>query len=351
MNCLSPVPASRRPGRRLAALLTLLAVCLPAARAADDTFAHRPQVQAFIQQMVKQDKFDKAYLERLFADAQPLPAVISAMQRPAESLPWYRYRPIFLTEQRIREGVVFWRKHQAALARAQRAYGVPPQVITAIIGVESYYGRHMGTFPVFSTLATLGFDYPPRADFFRQQLAQFLLLARDEGIDPLKPKGSYAGAMGQGQFMPGSYRAYAVDFDGNGGRDLWNDPVDAIGSIGNYLARHGWRADGFVAARARVGGTPKAALDAGVRPSLSSKALAAAGVRPAHALPKDHRYALISLQTRTDPEYWVTGQNFYVITRYNASALYAMAVYQLSEAIRDAYEHAKATEVANRHGS
>ncbi|WP_161489937.1 lytic murein transglycosylase B [Acidihalobacter prosperus] len=345
MNRFLPAPV-----RRLAALLVLIPSCLPAARAADAGFAHRAEVQSFIQQLVTHDKFDKAYLERLFDKAQPQPAVIAAMKRPAEALPWYKYRPIFLTEKRIREGVVFWKQHRAALERAQKAYGVPPQVVTAIIGVETFYGRRMGSYPVFDTLATLGFDYPPRADYFRRQLAQFLLLARQEGIDPLKPKGSYAGAMGQGQFMPGSYRHYAVDFDGNGERDLWNDPVDAIGSVANYLARHGWQAGGFVAVPARVKGKGYERLSSSVKPQLTPKMLAAAGVRPGRALPAEGRYALVGLQLRQDSEYWVTGRNFYVITRYNASALYAMAVYQLSEAIEQAYRHpAGAAEAAGKH--
>ncbi|WP_197495715.1 lytic murein transglycosylase B [Acidihalobacter yilgarnensis] len=350
MNRSIPAPVHRRSGHWLAALFTLMTCCLPAAWAADSGFAQRPQVQAFIQKMVTQDKFDRAYLEHLFDKVEPQPAVIAAMKRPAESLPWYKYRRIFLTQQRIREGVTFWRQHHAALERAQKTYGVPPQVVTAIIGVESFYGRRMGGFPVLDTLATLGFDYPPRADFFRRQLAQFLLLARDEGIDPLQPKGSYAGAMGQGQFMPGSYRHYAVDFDGNGQRDLWNDPVDAIGSIANYLARHGWQAGGFVAERARIDGRGVEALSSGLKPSLMPTALHAAGVRLDKPLASKNLYAWVRLETAHDPEFWVTGQNFYVITRYNISALYAMAVYQLSEAIQSAYQQqARAAEVADKH--
>lgn len=334
-------------GLRSVWLLILVILYLPVAHATDGSFSHSPQVQAFIHRLVANEQFNKAYLERLFADVKPQPAVIAAMKRPAESLPWYQYRPIFLTRKRAREGAAFWRHHQAALIRAQKIYGVPPQIVTAIIGVESYYGRHMGDYPVFDTLATLSFDYPPRARFFREQLAQYLLLMRSENIDPLKPKGSYAGAMGQGQFMPGSYRHYGVDFDDNGQRDLWNNPVDVIGSVANYLALNGWQRDGFIAERARATRRNVAHLSGGLKPNLTSVALAAAGVRPAGSLRSGGRYALVRLQTAQDPEFWITGENFYAITRYNASALYAMAVYQLSMAILQVHDkHADMMPVA-----
>lgn len=313
-------------------------------------FAGNSQVQTFISKLVTQKKFDKKRLVRLFHQIKPEPAVIAAIERPAESLPWYKYRPIFITQKRILEGAAFWRQHRAILAKAEKVYGVPPQVITAIIGVESYYGQRMGHFPVLATLATLAFDYPPREDFFRHQLLQFLLLMRHEHINPLHPKGSYAGAMGQGQFMPGTYRHYAVDFDGDGHRNLWNDPADSIGSIANYLARNGWRRSDFIAEPVK-GHVHAVNLPEKLKPSLTPAALSAAGIKPSAPLPRGQQYALIRLQGKHGETLWITGQNFYAITRYNISAVYAMAVYQLSEAIKHAYQHPTETaESAERHG-
>lgn len=328
-----------------------LSVAMASTQAHPAEFGTNPRVQAFIRQLATKDHFDKQRLAQLFGQIKPEPAVIDAIERPAESLPWYKYRAIFMTQKRILEGAAFWRKHRHVLAKAEKVYGVPPQVITAIIGVESYYGQRMGHFPVLATLATLAFDYPPRGDFFRHQLLQFLLLTRQEHINPLHPKGSYAGAMGQGQFMPGTYRHYAVDFDGDGQRNLWNDPADAIGSIANYLARNGWQRRGFIAepvkSHAHAVNLPEK-----LKPSLTPANLSAAGVKPAAHLPRGQAYSLIRLQGKHGTALWITGQNFYAITRYNISAVYAMAVYQLSEAIKHAYQHpAETAERAETHGS
>ncbi|APZ44730.1 lytic murein transglycosylase B [Acidihalobacter ferrooxydans] len=303
----------------------------------NSAFAQRPEVREYIDQLVRKDGFDKAELQRQFDRVKLQPAVIAAIKRPAESLPWYKYRRIFLTPARVRGGVAFWHKYRSALERAQKVYGVPPQMVTAIIGVETYYGRHMGRWPVFDSLATLGFDYPPRARFFQSQLTQFLLLARQEKIDPFAVKGSYAGAMGMGQFMPGSYRAYAVDFDDNGQRDLWNDPIDAIGSVANYLAVHGWQAGAGVAVPASVKGDPYATRRPAARPALTLAQLRAQGIRPQARLAGGGPYSVIRLDAAGGPEYWVGAKNFYVIMRYNYSPLYAMAVYQLSQDIKRAY--------------
>lgn len=337
-------PRAVRTGFTGLAFALLLTGCATSraelSKPAAGAFAQRPQVREFIDRMVKQDGFDKADLQALFAKAKPQPAVIEAMKRPAEAKPWYEYRRIFLTQERIREGVAFWKAHSQALERAQATYGVPPQIITAIIGVETYYGRRMGRWPVFDTLATLGFDYPPRAEFFRRQLAQFLLLAKEEGFDPLAPKGSYAGAMGQGQFIPSSYRHYAVDFDGDGKRNLWTDADDAIGSVANYFAEHGWKKGGGVAVPARAKGDPYADRRPSLKPSFSAAQLSSQGIAPRHPIAGDGPLSVIRLEGRDGPEYWVGEHNFYVITRYNHSPLYAMAVYQLSQAILSAHRQA-----------
>lgn len=315
-----------------------------------DGFAHRPQVKEFIDQMVKQDGFDKAKLQGWFAEAEPQMAVIEAMERPAEAKPWYQYRRIFLTDARVRGGVAFWEAHRKALDRAQATYGVPPQIVTAIIGVETFYGRRMGRWPIFDSLATLSFDYPPRADFFRRQLAQYLLLAREEGFNPMKRLGSYAGAMGQGQFMPSSYRQYAVDFDGDGKRNLWVDADDAIGSVANYFAVHGWQTGGAIAVPARVQGDPYADHAPALKPSFTASQLSAQGIVPVRPLPGAGHLSVIRLEADSGPKYWIGAQNFYVITRYNHSPLYAMAVYQLSQAIRKAYEHANPPDTLASNG-
>lgn len=310
------------------------------AKPSADAFVQRPQVRDFIDRMVSQDGFDKASLQALFAKVRLQPAVIEAMKRPAEAMPWYEYRRIFLTQARIREGVAFWNAHRKALDRAEATYGVPPQIVTAIIGVETYYGRRMGRWPVFDTLATLGFDYPPRAEFFRRQLAQYLLLAREEGFNPLAPKGSYAGAMGQGQFIPSSYRHYAVDFDGNGKRNLWTDTDDAIGSVANYFAENGWQQDGGVVVPAKVKGDPYADHAPSLKPSFSAAQLHVQGIVPQGRLAGGGPLSVIRLEGSKGPEYWIGEHNFYVITRYNRSPLYAMAVYQLSQAILSAHRQA-----------
>ncbi len=297
-----------------------------------------PAVQAFIDSLVTQEGFNRNRLEDEFRRVKLQPEVIAAITHPAEALPWYKYRRIFLTEKRITAGVRFWNVHKAALMRAQATYGVPPQIVTAIIGVETFYGRHMGRWPVFDSLATLAFDYPPRARFFRGQLKQFLLLARSEGIDPFSVKGSYAGAMGLGQFMPGSYRAYAIDFNADDKKDLWNDPADAIGSVANYLAKHGWKRNAGVAVPARVEGDPYARRRPSAKPSLYLRQLAAEGIEPMTRPAGGGPYSVIRLiNSDGQPEYWLGGPNFYVIMRYNYSPLYAMAVYQLSQKIKQAY--------------
>jgi membrane-bound lytic murein transglycosylase B len=293
-------------------------------------------IAAFTDRMVSEHQFTQPELEQLFSRVEHKPGIIEAITRPAEAKPWFRYRPIFLTEQRINGGLEFWREHAPLLARAEKEYGVPAQIIVAIIGVETFYGRHKGNYRVIDALSTLGFGYPPRGKFFSGELEHFLLMAREEKREPLEFVGSYAGAMGMPQFIPSSFRAYAVDFDGDGKRDLWDNHADIIGSVANYFSRHHWRDSEPVADRLTLkNGAPKALLDKGLQPAITQVELKASGITPPTPLNKDEAAALLALDSEEGKqEYWLTRHNFYVITRYNRSPLYAMAVYQLSEAIR-----------------
>jgi len=316
----------------------VLGVAMPGCTVAKPRpLGERPEVGKFIDKMVQKHRFTHQELEQIFSKARIRPSIVAAMSRPAEAKPWYQYRPIFVTHTRIKGGVAFWDKNAKALERAQRTYGVAPRILVAILGVETRYGRQKGGYPVIDALSTLAFDYPPRSAFFKKELEQYLLMTREEDIDPLKLVGSYAGAMGQPQFISSSFRSYAVDFDGDGHRDLWNNSADAIGSVANYFDKHGWRAGEPIASRAHVQGDRyKKLLDAGLKPSYTPAELRRAGVSFKGEPGPKAKGALIQLQTEYGHQYWVGWQNFYVITRYNHSALYAMAVYQLAEHIREA---------------
>ncbi len=305
----------------------------PQAWAAD--YEGSPQVAEFVAEMTRYYGFAGEQLVALFNEVERKQSILDAISRPAERVrPWKEYRPIFITDKRIAGGVAFWRKHEEALARAEREYGVPAQVIVAIIGVETFYGGNTGSFRVMDALSTLGFDYPPRADFFRKELKQFLLLAREQQVDPLSLKGSYAGAMGLPQFMPSSFRAYAVDFDGDGHIDIWNNPVDAIGSVASYFKRHGWAPGEQVVSAAKISGEQaETAISPGLEASTTVGELRSLGWSSQEALRDDLPVTAIRLEGEAGPEYWMGLPNFYVITRYNRSAMYAMAVYQLSEAL------------------
>jgi len=298
-------------------------------------YENQAQVDTFVAEMTREHGFAAEQLQGLFAGAERKQAILDAISRPAERVkPWKEYRPIFITQARIDQGVAFWNQHAETLARAEREYGVPAEVIVAIIGVETFYGRHTGNWRVIDALATLGFDYPPRADFFRKELREFLILTREQQVDPLALKGSYAGAMGLPQFMPSSFRAYAVDFDGDGRIDIWNNPVDAIGSVASYFQRHGWVAGDPVVSRARISGTRFAdGLTQGLEPVKSVGDLRQLGWTPLEAV--DERYAVTAfrLEGAQGDEFWMGLPNFYVITRYNRSVMYAMAVHQLSAAL------------------
>jgi membrane-bound lytic murein transglycosylase B len=323
----------------IVALLGALPACTTTMSVPESSgYTSNPQVQTFINEMVARHGFSKQELEKVFSQAQRSDTILAAMSKPAEKTkPWYEYRKIFLTQSRIEGGVAFWNQHAEALAQAEKTYGVDAQVIVAIIGVETRYGGNTGKFRVLDALTTLAFDYPPRSKFFRGELEQYLLLARADHIDVLTTTGSYAGAMGYGQFIPSSYQRYAVDFDQDGKRDLWDSPMDIVGSVANYLHEHGWDLGATVALRAKVTGTRyNSVIEKGLKPEMSVKMLKRDGITPSKPLPGDTLAALISLDQANGPEYWLGLNNFYVITRYNHSPLYAMAVYQLSEEIRQA---------------
>jgi len=297
--------------------------------------ARRPDVQAFIREMVAQHGFNARQLQATFSQAHAQPSIIAAMSKPAEAKPWYAYREIFVNPKRIQGGVAFWQANAAALADAERTYGVPAEIVVAIIGVETQYGGNMGKYRVLEALATLAFDYPRRAAYFRKELENFLVMTRAEGIDPLTPRGSYAGAMGYGQFMPGSFQSFAVDFDGDGRRDLWRNPRDAIGSVANYFKKNGWRTGEPVAVPAQVSGNRYPGLVSRQlsQPKTRVADLQAQGVTPTEPVSGSQPAMLLEYVGRNGPEYWLGFDNFYVITRYNRSQLYALAVYQLSQAI------------------
>lgn len=321
---------------RLIEATALAALALSALAVRAEGGFNDAELSRFVDRMVAEHRFDEAQLRALFAAARRSDEVLAKVSRPAEAKPWHQYRSIFLTEERIRGGVEFWERHAEALSQASERYGVPAEVMIAILGVETFYGRLTGGHRVIDALATLAFDYPKRAPFFRGELESFLLLTRDQGVDPLSLSGSYAGAMGVPQFMPSSYLAYAVDFDGDGRTDIWSTPDDAIGSVGNYLARHGWEPGAPVVAPASViDGRYQDLLKKGLEPSATVAALARYGVAPGAGLGPDTRVALVELAASPERnEYWLGLQNFYAITRYNRSPLYAMAVHQLAEAIR-----------------
>jgi membrane-bound lytic murein transglycosylase B len=322
---------------RLTVLLALaLGILGSGARRADAVDIHRPDVESFIDDVARKDDLSRHRLRKLLKAAKSQPSIIDAMTRPAEKAkPWFEYRAIFLTDRRIREGTLFWLAHRQELDRASVRTGVPPEYIAAIIGVETFYGRMTGSFKVLDALATLAFDYPARAPFFRDELEQFILLTRDMGLDPLNVKGSYAGAMGAPQFMPSNYRRYAVDANADGRIDLWNNWSDVCTSVGNYLKEHGWKPGEPVQSDATLNPSNTAEID-GHKLDLNDtiEGLQLKGVSFQSPLPPEAPALLIAAD-EPDGVHWRVGyNNFFVITRYNHSALYAMAVYELAAAVR-----------------
>jgi membrane-bound lytic murein transglycosylase B len=305
-------------------------------------YADRDEVRGFIDEMASQHGFDARDLARWLGAARFQPRIVELMTRPVVEPPkWFEYGPQFLAPARVEAGLAFWSANADALQRAEAQTGVPAEVIVAILGVETYYGRFAGSHRVIDALATLAFDYPRRAAFFRGELKEFLLLAREQGFSPLAPKGSFAGAMGLPQFMPGSYRRYAVDFDGTAGVDLFGSPADAIGSIANYLARHDWQRGQPALLPARIEPGQQDAilrrLDGGLSERRLAELWAADGVTPLAwpgAIGPEPLGLLLLEESPSESSYWIACHNFYVITRYNRSRLYATAVWQLAQALR-----------------
>ena len=315
-------------------LATLLLLSFATLSAAEISPADQPRLQQLSEELA----IPLGDLQQAVRQAQRRQPVLDAIAKPWEAKPWYLYRPLFITEARVAAGAAFWRQNSGWLQRAEQQLQVPAALIVAIIGIETFYGRQMGRHPVLDSLYTLGFHYPERADFFAKEFAQLVLLAREEKWSLTTLKGSYAGAMGMGQFMPSSYRHYAVDFDGDGKRDLFANPADAIGSVANYFALHHWRWGEPVVEPALIGLAPVGTLLAS-EPELRHRwaELAAAGIEVATPPSPETPVKLLAMEQAEGPEYWVARHNFYVITRYNRSPLYAMAVHQLSQAIQDAY--------------
>ena len=318
--------------RRSVSLVSILCMTSVSETFAGDYSSYeavRPVVMA-----AEQAGVDPVWAETLIGDAERQQSILDAIARPAEKTkPWHQYRNIFLTDRRIREGAIFWSEHAAALSNVSERTGVPEQVIVAIIGVETFYGRIKGSYRVIDALSTLAFDYPRRSAFFTKELEQFLILAWESGKDPYQLKGSYAGAMGYGQFMPSSYRAYASSIDGSGAADIWDNPEDAISSVGNYLRAHGWRRGEGVVVDAFSAVDGPSVYASGLKPSKTIAQLASEGIRPMETLAPDMIVTPIRLDEADGPRYWLGLQNFYVITRYNHSAMYAMAVWELSQAV------------------
>lgn len=316
------------------------------AAAVHKRYSDRDEVRKFVDELVQEHRFNRAELLGLFRRVEVQEKVLEAIKRPAERvLTWSEYRPIFVTPDRIEGGVQFWLQHAALLKEAEKTYGVPAEIIVAIIGVETRYGKHTGKYRVFDALTTLGFEDNHRQNFFRSELKHFLLLARDQRLDPLAVRGSYAGAMGMPQFISSSYRDYAVDFNKDGRLDLWDSPDDVIASVANYFKRYGWQQGAPVAIPAKVtGDVSEIAIGRGrkgLKPEKTYEILQQAGVTAGTKLPPETAAVLIELETVEGLQYWLGLHNFYVITRYNGSAMYALAAYQLGQEIAMSYKNKK----------
>ena len=314
----------------------LLSTLANAVEVKQGDYSDRADVAAFIEQMASRSDYSEQELVELFSTVRKQGHLFELLNKPAErELQWYQYRPIFIKEKRIDLGVKFWREHQQLLSEVSTKTGVPEQIIIAIIGVETYYGIYKGKDPVLDSLVTLAFDYPKRAAFFTRELEQFLLLVKEQNLNPRDLRGSYAGAMGMPQFIASSYRSYAVDFDGDGQANLFDSVPDITASVANYFVKHGWRANEAVAGPlTALENNTIEKLEPGVKPVYKWSDLAQSGLHSNTELDPDTAVALVKLEQRNQVEYWAGLQNFYVITRYNHSELYAMAVYQLSLLIK-----------------
>jgi membrane-bound lytic murein transglycosylase B len=326
-------------------LLLCLSTLLNASTAyADAYFANRPEVQTFINYMTNKHQFDRAQLIALFSTIKIRPRVMQSLRVPLEAKPWSTYQLVFINESHIRQGVEFWNRNQDALDRAEKMYGVPASIIVATIGVETKYGKNKGEYPVIDALASIAFSDSPRAHYFRHELEEFLLLSREQHLDPVTIRGSYAGAIGQPQFMPSSYRHFAVNFSGSGHIDLSDNEYDIIGSIANYYQKHGWKTNQPVAIPTMVQHSRyRFLLKNSTSRLMTQDELEEYGLYPYSRIPYKQKFKIIQLQGTHGSEYWVGLNNFDVIKRYNPSNLYAMAVYQLSyyiTTLREKLNHA-----------
>lgn len=320
-------------GRKAAFLASLLVVFAAPTWASD--YTERADVKTFAKAFSKEHKKSEADVLNVLAKAQKQPSILEAIARPAEKvLTWADYRKIFIEKKRVLDGVAFWQEHKAILQNVEQKYQVPPEMILAIMGVETRYGRIMGSYKVLDALTTLGFDYPPRAKFFKGQLEQLLLLSDEQNLPAESLMGSYAGAMGYGQFIPGSYRAYAVDYDGDNLVDIWQNKGDAIASIANYFAKHHWRAGDLIAWQLEPQSIDDKLLSKGLKPDTTVGKLRQKGVKIAKAINNDAKVSLMKHEGADGAEYWLGFHNFYMITRYNHSSMYSLAAFQLSQLIK-----------------
>lgn len=334
-------------------LSVLAGLSLSFSAAAD--YSKHPLAAEVVDEMVQQHGFTAEEINQWLSKAQKRQPILDAIARPAEkSKTWKEYRPIFIVPMRVTNGVKFWAEHREVLTRAEQEYGVPAEIIVAIIGVETNYGRNTGSWYVIDALTTLAFDYPPRAPFFRSELVNYFILTREQKHNPLEFKGSYAGAMGYGQFMPSSYRNFAVDFSGDGFTDIWNNPTDAIGSVANYFKKHGWQTGKAVVVPAKLTKARNTLLsnesfNKVVPPSINVSEWKKAGVAPTGRVARNTPAIAIEFEGINGLEYWFGLQNFYTITRYNRSPMYAMAVYDLSLELKHAMRKADKKSVGAAH--
>jgi membrane-bound lytic murein transglycosylase B len=321
---------------RTALLLTMMFLlgCPAGATAAKKL---SPDMEAFIHAMVYKHGFERQELRKIFRDVQARPRVLGAISAPTTAKPWHVFRAIVVTPKRIDMGVKFWGIHEKVLERASAEYGIPQEIIVATIGIESRYGHYIGGFRVIDALTTLAFQYPPRADFFRQELEEFMLLTREIGLDPLRVRGSYAGAIGIPQFLPSSYRKYAKNLDGDSKPDLVNSVPDAVASIANYYRSFGWRPGEPVAVRAEMNGAGATAVNnREIEPRVTVADLQQRGLKPLTPVAGAQLAAPFAVEEKDGKQYWLGLNNFYVITRYNRSINYALAVYELAQELRAA---------------
>lgn len=321
--------------RFLLIVICMLPLMAQAVELGQGDYRYREDVEAFIRSVAANSDYTEQELVQLFSQVKHQRHLFERMDKPAEKLDWHQYRKIFITDKRISRGIAFWKQHRDLLQRIEDEYQVPAEIIVAIVGVETFYGSYKGKDPVFDTLVTFAFDYPKRARFFTRELEQFLLLAKEQGLDLRQIKGSYAGAMGMPQFISSSYRSYAVDFDGDGQANLFESLPDVLASVANYFRRHGWKSGEPITYPLQLASANNVQqLKATLKPNYQWADFKSSGLSTSVALADDSRVSLVKLQQQTAPEYWVGLQNFYVITRYNHSELYAMAVYQLSQKLK-----------------